>query len=593
MHGALALPEAELPVPPYTLGYWLGNGTTSAGHCTVNTLDVEHVYRMMTEEGFAVRTPPSAIHAGSTGLTPLLLLPLLREAGVLGRKHIPDVYLRASIQQRKALLAGLMDSDGSVSKVSPSSPMCSIDLSDKELFEDVRELVLSLGIKASSTGERMGSYSGIQTKISYRMSFSPDFNPFWSPRKAAQWLPSPTMRPSWRYVESIEALPDPPAMRCIQVDSPDSTYLAGSDMVVTHNTSVSIMGLAQAQMKYPNKMVAFIDVENKWDDKWAETLGVDRSRCYLFRPPTAEDTADMVKDCLASGLMSMVAIDSVGAMMGRIEQEKQADEATVAIVARIVTRMVKHITSLAPAQNTAVLICNQVRQDLSSMGAQVLPGGWALRHANAAQIRLRASTRSDDVLTVKRDGQDVPVGRKIAARIERNKMAPAGVTAFFTFINQASEAYGPVGVDPGSQAASIGERFGLVERSGAWYTLSTTGERFQGLERLRQALRADPESVAAIRSAALESLRSVIVSEPSPEDDVEQTPPPALPGVPPGVDVLVVEPDPPEVPSPENPPAAPSAPPENVAPALSPPLEDFYLPFVGSSAGSTESPEGA
>jgi len=320
------------------------------------------------------------------------------------------------------------------------------------------------------------------------------------------------------------------------------------------------MGMAQSQRKFPNKMVAFIDVENKWDDKWAETLGVDRSRCYLFRPPTAEDTADMVKDCLASGMMSMVVIDSVGAMMGRVEQEKQADEATVAVVARIVTRMVKHVTSLAPEKQTAVLVCNQVRQEVSSMGGQVLPGGWALRHANSAQIRLRASTRPEDVLTIKRNGEDVPVGRKIAAKIERNKMAAPGVTAFFTFINQSSEAYGPVGVDPGSEAAMIGERFGMVERSGSWYTLTTTGERFQGLEKLREALRVDPESVAAIRSAALESLRSALVSD-APEADEEPEAPVLVPGVPLGTDVLVIsdtdaEPEPEPAPqgAPEPPP---------------------------------------
>ena len=41
----------------------------------------------------------------------------LRKLGLLHNKHIPQIYLRSSVEQRLELLRGLMDSDGSVNTV--------------------------------------------------------------------------------------------------------------------------------------------------------------------------------------------------------------------------------------------------------------------------------------------------------------------------------------------------------------------------------------------------------------------------------------------------------------------------------------------
>jgi protein RecA len=284
-------------------------------------------------------------------------------------------------------------------------------------------------------------------------------------------------------------------------------------------TSTALMGIAQAQIKHPTKVCAFIDIENKFDEEWAETLGVDRSRLYVYRPATAEDTADALKSFLTSGLCSMVVIDSVGAMMGRVEQEKQADEATVAVTARIVTRMVKHATLFAPVHGVAVIILNQVRDQISGQGGQVLPGGWALRHASTLQLKLRASTAPTDIKKIRIDGAEVPVAHKIIARVERNKVAAPGVVASWTFVNRASDKFGPVGVDTADEATSMGERVGAIKRSGAYYTLVSTGERVQGREAMVEVLRGAPDEVAAIRTKALAALKGKLTDGDSGTDD--------------------------------------------------------------------------
>src|SRR5690606_17009642 len=94
-------------------------------------------------------------------------------------------------------------------------------------------------------------------------------------------------------------------------------------------TTLSLIGLAEAQRKHPDKMVAFIDMERKFDKAWAASHGVDLERLYLYSPETAEDVADALKELCNSGLVSMVVLDSVGAMIPEKEIEKGADEATM------------------------------------------------------------------------------------------------------------------------------------------------------------------------------------------------------------------------------------------------------------------------
>ena len=123
---------AELPVPPYTLGAWLGDGTTAAAQIT--SADPEIVMRIEAE-GFAEGT----------------LQARLRTLGVLGNKHIPLNYLRASEGQRRALLAGLLDTDGTVS----AGGAIQFSVTNERLASDVHELIVSLGYRCHRTTKRV------------------------------------------------------------------------------------------------------------------------------------------------------------------------------------------------------------------------------------------------------------------------------------------------------------------------------------------------------------------------------------------------------------------------------------------------------
>jgi hypothetical protein len=235
---ALHLPEVDLPVDPYVLGCWIGDGKRSSGELT--TGDAEQ-WDLIKECGYGVGSSPGITR------TILGLRRQLIDAGYLGHKQIPDVYLRASMDQRLALLQGLCDTDGSWHRRRHQVQFVSVD---KGLATSVRELALSLGAKARLWEYQACGFGIVRT--AYRVTFSPtDFNPFRLSRKASLVRPGMT-NARRRIVVSVEPTLRVPT-QCIMVDSPDHLYLCGESMIPTHNT-----GKTQYHLQHNLQFTAYL-----------------------------------------------------------------------------------------------------------------------------------------------------------------------------------------------------------------------------------------------------------------------------------------------------------------------------------------------
>ncbi|MBE3590000.1 MAG: terminase [Firmicutes bacterium] len=227
----LRLPERELPIDPYLLGAWLGDGDTSAARMT--SADPEVV------EAFAARYDVRPIgkyqYAVNGGLRRAL-----RELGVLGNKHIPEAYLLASEEQRMELLRGLMDTDGCVIRGS-GIPRCELTTTNERLALDALQLVRSLGWKATLRKGR-ATLNGRDCGVKYRLSWNAtaDRAPFRLQRKASRLLPrtGATARSLTIQVVDVRRVPSVPT-RCIQVARADGMYLAGRGFIPTHNSTLS------------------------------------------------------------------------------------------------------------------------------------------------------------------------------------------------------------------------------------------------------------------------------------------------------------------------------------------------------------------
>jgi phage portal protein BeeE len=240
--GALQLPDADLPIDPYVLGVWLGDGYSHTGAIAIAEGE-EQIASEIRAAGFTV-TEWASQRAG--GRVPTYnaagLRTPLRKAGLLANKHVPAEYLRASAAQRLALLQGLMDTDGGFS----SGQQVLFRNTNERLADAVMELARSLGQKPVKTKGR-SPLIGVrgQERDNDRADYGPSYAVTWTPtiqvfrlkRKAEKWNPlnSGSMKLGHRYIVAAHKIPDRP-MRCIRVDSPNAMYLAGEQMIPTHNT---------------------------------------------------------------------------------------------------------------------------------------------------------------------------------------------------------------------------------------------------------------------------------------------------------------------------------------------------------------------
>lgn len=226
----LELPEAILPIDPYLLGAWLGDGSSKEQVIWGHADDIGLIEAHAQSLGYET----DRIHdRGDTWKIRIIgLSRQLRELGVYGNKHVPDVYLRASVSQRLALLRGLMDTDGYHGR--SGAEFCN---TNSRLAEAVYELAASLGEKPVLKESRAmlgGRDCGEKYRVTWRWN---RFNPFAMPRKASalQAPASQAFRHGHRMIVAIDPI-DPKPMRCITVDSPSRLYLAGRAMIPTHNT---------------------------------------------------------------------------------------------------------------------------------------------------------------------------------------------------------------------------------------------------------------------------------------------------------------------------------------------------------------------
>jgi hypothetical protein len=215
----LETPEAVLHVGPYTLGCWLGDGTSADGTITFGDAEIaegiaSEGYRM--GELIGVRTMRRTIYG---------LGPLLRSLNLLRNKHIPVFYQRASTAQRLALLRGLMDTDGHCN----TRGTATFVNKNEQLVDNVMELCTGLGLKPSKY--RFEAPHGTYWHVAFQAY--QDHNPFLITRKASRVKTGARPHPR-RYITAIYPIPTE-AMRCIQVDRPDGLYLTGRSMVTIHD----------------------------------------------------------------------------------------------------------------------------------------------------------------------------------------------------------------------------------------------------------------------------------------------------------------------------------------------------------------------
>jgi replicative DNA helicase len=221
---ALKIKDRNLPINPYVLGAWLGDGDSAGGRFT--TADVEILEFLKQYEHSTIKHKQNYSYGISNLQTKLRALNLLKN------KHIPEEYLLASYSQRLELLQGLLDTDGSVNLKG------SVEFSNSNLLlsEGVAFLANSLGIKAV-VRQNKSFFKDKQCQDRYRVKFTTTLPVFKLKRKLER-LPTELRKTSnYRYITEIKKIESVP-VRCIEVDSSSHLFLAGKTLIPTHNSAL-------------------------------------------------------------------------------------------------------------------------------------------------------------------------------------------------------------------------------------------------------------------------------------------------------------------------------------------------------------------
>jgi len=218
--------DLKLSVSPYTLGVWLGDGTSSAAQVTLNEFDSKDIVDRIESEGFTVTKQSSELSWGILGLRVLLR----DELKVLDNKHVPKEYLFSSYRDRLSLLQGLMDTDGWVE----DTGAIRFSNMNRNVAHSVWHLIVTLGGRVQLSRKK-AELNGKNYGMTYELHIVADFPVFSCKRKLNKQFQKTRRGLNNRSVKAITRVESRP-VRCITVANEDGMFCAGRDLVPTHNS---------------------------------------------------------------------------------------------------------------------------------------------------------------------------------------------------------------------------------------------------------------------------------------------------------------------------------------------------------------------
>jgi recombination protein RecA len=241
-----------------------------------------------------------------------------------------------------------------------------------------------------------------------------------------------------------------PRGRIIEIFGPESSG----------KTTLSLHAIAEAQKL--GGICAFIDAEHAMDPQYAGRLGVKLDELLISQPDTGEQALEIVESLVRSGKIDIVVIDSVAALTPKDEIEGEMGAHHVGKQARLMSQALRKLTSIVAKSKTVVIFINQIRMQIGVMfgNPETTPGGKALKFYTSVRLDIRR------IAQIKK-GEEV-VGGRHRVKVVKNKIAaPFKATEFDLLYNE--------GISREGELLALGEKYGLVKKSGASYSYLPPG----------------------------------------------------------------------------------------------------------------------
>lgn len=205
----------------------------------------------------------------------------------------------------------------------------------------------------------------------------------------------------------------------------------------------------------------YVDAEHAVDPKLFRAYGVDTKTLQLVQGYDGEENLDILERFIKTGAFSVAVIDSVSALIPRVEAEADIDKDQVALQARLMSKALRKITPIANQTGTLLIFINQLRMKIGSYGnPETTTGGEALAFYATGRISVRGPEAKSRRLIDETLGE--PFGHKAEFEVVKNKLAAPYKKAEVKLI------YG-VGYDATWEVLDMATSLGVLDKKGAWY----------------------------------------------------------------------------------------------------------------------------
>lgn len=273
-----------------------------------------------------------------------------------------------------------------------------------------------------------------------------------------------------------------PRGRIIEIYGPESSG----------KTTLAMHIVAEAQKK--GGICAFIDAEHAMDPEYAKKIGVKINELMISQPDYGEQALDITESLVRSGKVDVIVIDSVAALTPKDEIEGDMGDHHVGKQARLMSQALRKLTPIVARSKTIVIFINQIRMKIGVMfgNPETTPGGKALKFYASVRIDIRR------IASIKK-GEEV-VGSRTRAKVVKNKVAAPFKQAEFDIIYNE-------GISPEGEIIALGERLGVIEKSGASYAYGEE-KLGRGYDAARTYIKENPKLKTALIKILMEKMKT-------------------------------------------------------------------------------------
>lgn len=241
-------------------------------------------------------------------------------------------------------------------------------------------------------------------------------------------------------------------------------------------------------------LAAFVDAEHAFDPEYAKNIGINIDELLISQPDNGEQALEITETLVRSNALDIIVIDSVAALTPKHEIEGEMGDANMGLQARLMSQALRKLTAIVSKTKTCIIFINQIRMKIGIMfgNPETTTGGMALKFYSSVRIDIRR-------IGALKEGDEI-IGARTRIKIVKNKVAPPFKIAEVDILP-------PYGISYEGDLIDTGVKFGVVNKTGAWYTFKEE-KLGQGKGAARQFLHDHAEIAKKIEKEIREAVKN-------------------------------------------------------------------------------------